>query len=119
MEFYLALLQGIYYLITGLWALASIRTFMKVTGPKIDIWLVKTVGVLVGVIGAVLILAGMREAVTVELAALAAGSAAGLSGIDVYYVSKSVISRIYLLDAVAEGILVAGWLYCFSSFFFG
>jgi len=46
--------QAIYYIITSLWALAGIRSFQKVTGPKVDIWLVKTVGVLVGVIGAVI-----------------------------------------------------------------
>lgn len=43
---WLSLLQGLYYSISGIWPLLSIDTFMAVTGPKTDIWLVKTVGVL-------------------------------------------------------------------------
>jgi hypothetical protein len=34
---------------TGLWPLVSIGTFQQVTGPKTDLWLVKTVGVLIAV----------------------------------------------------------------------
>jgi hypothetical protein len=44
----LALVQGGYYVLTGLWSLVSPRTFQAVTGKKEDYWLVKTVGVLVG-----------------------------------------------------------------------
>jgi hypothetical protein len=55
-----ALVQGLYFLMTGLWPLVSIGTFQQVTGPKINLWLVNTVGVLVAVIGAALILAGVR-----------------------------------------------------------
>jgi len=36
-------LQGLYWLVTGLWGLIDVHSFMKVTGPKTDIWLVKTV----------------------------------------------------------------------------
>src|SRR5438552_13699655 len=105
----LALGQGLYYLATGVWALVSIRTFEAVTGPKTDRWLVKTVGVLVSVIGAVLALAGWRRRVAPESALLAAGSAAGLATIDTVYATKGRISKIYLLDAVAEVALVAVW----------
>ena len=47
----LALLQGIFYVATGVWPLIDIVSFQVVTGPKTDLWLVKTVGVLVTVIG--------------------------------------------------------------------
>src|SRR5687767_3732081 len=50
------LLQGIYFLLTGVWPLVSMRTFEMVTGPKVDRWLVKTVGVLIAVIGSSLVL---------------------------------------------------------------
>jgi len=33
---YLCLIQGVYYLLTGLWPLVSIETFQMVTGPKTD-----------------------------------------------------------------------------------
>ena len=105
----LALLQGTFYLLTGIWPLVSIRTFEWVTGPKVDRWLVKTVGVLVSVVGGVLLLAGARRRVTAETAVLAAGSALGLAGIDAVYSLRGRISKVYLLDAAAEVLLVLGW----------
>jgi len=42
---------------------------------------------------------------------LAVGSALGLTGIDVVYVRNGRISKVYLLDAVAELVLVAAWLF--------
>jgi hypothetical protein len=106
----LSILQGFYYLVTGVWPLVDIGSFQAVTGPKNDLWLVHTVGVLVAVIGAVLLLAGFRRRVTTELAVLAVGSAVGLTGIDVFYVSRGVIADVYLGDALAELILVVLWL---------
>ena len=107
----LSLGQGAFYLLTGIWPLVSIRTFEMVTGPKVDRWLVKTVGVLVSVIGGVLILAGCRRQQTPEIPLLAAGSAAGLTAIDVVYSTSGRISKIYLADALAETMLVAAWAY--------
>ncbi len=107
----MSLAQGIFYAATGLWSLVSIRTFQMVTGPKTDLWLVKTVGVLVIVIGGVLIVAARRRQITLELLLLAVGSAIGLTMIDVVYVSRGRISPIYLLDAAVELILVALWAF--------
>jgi hypothetical protein len=104
-----ALAQAAMYILTGLWPLVSIGTFQKVTGPKCDIWLVKTVGVLVTVIGAVIGVAGARRNVTPETPLLGVGSALGLAGIDIVYVAKGRIRPIYLLDALAELLLVGAW----------
>jgi hypothetical protein len=101
--------QAIYYALTGVWSLVSIKTFQKVTGPKVDTWLVKTVGTLVLVIGGVLGMAAKKGRVTPEIALLATGSAAGLAAIDVVYATKRRISPIYLLDALAEVGLIALW----------
>lgn len=101
--------QGVYYGLTGLWAIVSIGTFQKVTGPKVDTWLVKTVGVLIIVIGAVLGLAGKRGEPVPEVPLLAVGSAAGLAAIDVIYVARKRIRPIYLLDALAEVGLIGLW----------
>lgn len=106
---YASIGQGLYYLITGVWPLASIGTFQLVTGPKIDHWLVKTVGVLVSVIGGVLIMAGLRRRVTPEVKLLAVGSAAGFTAIDTVYVARRRISPIYLADALAELCLILLW----------
>src|SRR3712207_4779893 len=96
---YLAQGQAVFYVTTVVWPLVSINTFQRVTGPKVDLWLVKTAGVLIMAVGAVLGLAGRRRRVTTEIALLAVGCAAGLTAIDVVYVTKRRISPIYLLDA--------------------
>ena len=71
----LAMAQGAYNAATGVWALADIDSFQAVTGPKVNEWLVKTVGVLVTVIGGTLGgLAGWRRA-TPEAGLLALGGA--------------------------------------------
>lgn len=101
--------QRAYFAATGLWAIIHYRSFTRVTGPKTDDWLVKTVGALVTVIGAVLGLAALRRRITPEIALLATGSAAGLAAIDVFYTAKGRISRVYLLDAAGEAALLAGW----------
>ena len=107
---YLSIVQALYYIVTGLWALVSIRSFQRVTGPKTDTWLVKTVGVLVTVIGSVLGISGLRQRISPETSVLAIGSAAGLTGIDVIYSARGRISRVYLLDALAEVGLASLWI---------
>jgi hypothetical protein len=39
------LIQGIYIFLTAVWGLVDISSFMEVTGPKTDIWLVRTVSI--------------------------------------------------------------------------
>jgi hypothetical protein len=103
--------QGAYYLLTGLWPLLSLHTFLLVTGPKTDLWLVQTVGVLVAVIGLALLVAGYRRVGSPEVFCLALGSALGLAAIDVIFVFHGRISAVYLLDAAAQIGLVVLWLY--------
>ena len=106
----LALTQGAYFLATGVWPLMHLPSFEAVTGRKTDKWLVRTVGILVAVVGGALVSAGARGRVTPEIAALAAGTAAGLGAIDTVYGGSGRISRIYLADAAVEGLLVLAWL---------
>jgi hypothetical protein len=105
----LAIGQAAYYAFTGLWPLVDISTFERVTGPKVDRWLVKTVGALVTAVGASLALAARDDLSRPETVSLGAGSALALGTIDVVYVAKRRISPIYLIDAAAQGAIVAGW----------
>ncbi len=104
-----ALAQGSFYLLTGLWPVLGVRSFQRLTGPKTDVWLVKTVGLLTTAVGAVLVL-GANDTDDSRLAALGAAAAAALAGIDLTYVSKRVISRVYLGDAAAQLAFVFGWI---------
>lgn len=106
----IAITQGIYFLLTGIWPLVSIETFQKVTGPKRDLWLVKTVGLLIAVVGLSLLVAGWRGEIDLEVMLLAIGSAAALMSIDVIYVFRRTISPIYLMDALLELFIIGLWV---------
>ena len=106
--------QGIFYVVTGAWPLLSLRTFELVTGPKVDDWLVQTVGVLAIVIGVALLVGARREQPSAETATLAVGAAAGFAAVDLVFVLGGRIPPVYLADAAVELLLgggaLAGWL---------
>jgi hypothetical protein len=110
MEYPAALIQGIYLFVTGIWPILSMGTFLKVTGPKTDLWLVKTVGIILAVIGAVLIYSQINAEINASIIVLAIGSALSLTIVEFVYVAKRVISPIYLGDAVVELIFIGWWI---------
>ncbi|MEX0608853.1 MAG: hypothetical protein WD016_10895 [Balneolaceae bacterium] len=106
----LAIAQGIYYLITGIWPLIDMYSFIAVTGPKTDLWLVRTVAMLIFFIGGGILAAGIRRQINLPIIIIAAGSAFGLILVDVSYVWLGIISLVYLLDAVAETLIFILWI---------
>lgn len=106
---YLLWMQGIYYALTAIWPLVHVESFMMVTGPKQDIWLVKTVSVLILSVSLAL-LYGACYNTDYRLTRLIAVSAAlGLTAIDIWYYLQGVIKWVYLLDAFAELAFIACW----------
>ena len=99
MKKYYPLLQGGYYLLTGLWPILHIRSFNAVTGPKVDLWLVKMVALLTISIG-ISILAAYREGYHSRL--LNALAALSYFTIDTYYALSNRIPDIFLADALVE-----------------
>jgi hypothetical protein len=100
-------LQAVYYLLTGLWPIVSLSTFEELTGPKTDDWLVRMVGLLAAAIGATLMLgivAGKPKRETICLAVL---SALSFAAIDTVYSLNGTISRVYLVDAGIQAMLIA------------
>jgi hypothetical protein len=85
-------LHSAFFVIGGLWSVLSRRSFEAVSGPKVDYWLVRTVGGLLTVVGAV----------------IAAANHYGRA-IDLVYVARRRISPVYLLDAATNLMLIAGW----------
>lgn len=108
--FYLLYLQGFYFLITGVWPFIHLESFLWVTGPKKDIWLLKTVAALISVAGLSFLVAGFRRESNAAIVTLALGSAFSLMAVDIYYATHDVIWDVYLLDAVAEALLIAAWV---------
>ena len=96
-----------YYLASGVWPIAHMRSFEAVTGPKHDKWLVKTVAALAIANGLALGFGLRREKVSAETAALAVCSAMAFTAVDVTFVMRGRISPIYLADAAAELALAA------------
>jgi hypothetical protein len=99
---YALLGQGWVYVVTGLWPVIHLDSFEFVTGEKYDDFLVHTVGLLLFVVGAVLLLALRRGRLSAEVVATAAGTALALCLIDVVYFAVGRLPPIYLLDAVVE-----------------
>ncbi len=102
-------LQGGYFVITGIWPLAHMPSFLDVTGYKVELWLVETVGVLVLAIGLALLLSASRPLPPLSVITMAMVSSAGLAVIEVQYVLKGIILPIYLADVVVEVIFLVWW----------
>ncbi len=105
-----SLIQGAYYLITGMWSIISQRTFQKVTGSKESVWLVKTAGVLFRVIGGALMVGGLRPRPSMESQFLGPATAMGVAAAEIVYTTEDRIPPVYLLDAVVEASFLIGWL---------
>lgn len=104
----LALAQGAFNALGGLWPLVSMRTFEAVYGPKSDKWLEYTLGGLLTTIGTTQILS--RSDRQLQLARmLGAGTAGTLLAVDLVNVSRRRISRRYLQDAGCELAFLAAW----------
>src|SRR4051812_15268030 len=105
------IIQSVYILVTAVWPLVDIRSFMMVTGPKKDVWLVKTVAVILLCISIGFIAAWYSSQISIPLIILAASLSAGLAAVDIYYVFSGVISAIYLGDALIETGLLICWIF--------
>ena len=101
---------GAYYVVTGLWPFVHLRSFLAVTGPKSEIWLLRTFSALITAVGVVLGRAARETPPSAPATELAAGAAVALGAADVWYVARRRISPVYLLDAVAEAVLFAALL---------
>jgi hypothetical protein len=103
-------LQGAFYLATGVWPVLHLESFMAVTGPKHDLWLVQSFGLVLFSVGGVLLHAAWRRCVDAGLAWVGLVLAVTLLGIDILFVTRGDISRVYLLDGAAELMLALAWI---------
>ena len=104
------LLQAAYFVVSGLWPILHLRSFMWVTGPKEDTWLVRTFGAMVAALGAVMLWCGMKRRGEAEVGLVAGAVGGALAIADVYYVARGRVRPTYLLDAASELPFAAYWL---------
>jgi hypothetical protein len=104
-------IQGIYILITAIWPLVHIESFMLVTGPKHDIWLVKTVGALLIPVAICLLMYLFIRSDVRPVIALGSLTCISFMGIDFYYATQDVISDVYQVDGIIQLVFLLGWLY--------
>ena len=112
---WLSAIQGVYTVLTALWPLVHIESFFKVTGPKTDIWLVKTVAAILIPLGLCFLLAYriQRDHWIIILAGITTSVA--LASIDFYYTGNHTIKWVYALDGVMQTIFLIIWLYVFFN----
>lgn len=81
------------------------ESFIAATGPKQDTWLVQMVGLLAASIGLTFGVSSLRRQRLPIVLGLSVASSFLL--MDVIYVAKGVIDRIYLLDAALQAVFLA------------
>jgi hypothetical protein len=107
---YLLLAQSGYTLLTALWGLLDIDSFMAVTGPKTDIWLVKAVSVLFVSIALSLIVSFVFNPSDKSSATLAITVSIGIAIIDFYYSLNHIIRPVYIVDGCIQLIFFCCWI---------
>jgi len=83
---------------------------MEVTGPKTDIWLVKTVSLLLVTVSLCFIASLFIQTDRRPVLVLAIGCCLSLASIDFYYAGKKIISTIYYVDGVLQLIFLFAWV---------
>jgi uncharacterized membrane protein len=85
---------------------------MLATGPKLEGWLTKGVGTCMANIGVALAAAGARGKVARELRVLGVSTALSFAAMDFWYAGvRRRISRVYLVNGIAQMGFVAAWGY--------
>lgn len=108
-RFRLPVLQAAYYAASGAAPIAAYRLFERLSGPKREPWLVKTMGLVTLAIASVLARAPRDPDPQTRLLGLSAALAYGVA--DVWYAGvRRRISPVYLLDALVEATFVAAWM---------
>ena len=102
--------QAIYTFLTAAWGLIDIDSFMEVTGPKTDVWLVKTVSVLLLPVVVCFFSALFVKMPFLPVFLIAVITTVGLASIDFYYTARDVIRWVYAIDGLLQCIFLLLWI---------
>jgi hypothetical protein len=106
---YILAIQAVYIFLTALWPLVDIDSFIRVTGPKEDIWLVKTVAALLLSVSSAMFYSLTKKQVTGLVIILAVTNAVAFLCIDFWYSSVGRISSVYMLDGFVQLSFLFAW----------
>lgn len=110
------LIQAIYVSITAIWPLVHIESFMQVTGYKTDVWLVKTVSVLLFPLMILLYRSVIKsKPISLTISAALISATAGLIIVELVYYFKGTIAQVYFWDTIIETIFLLWWIHMFLS----
>lgn len=109
---WLPLIQGIYFLITAIWPLIDIESFMLVTGPKTDVWLVRTVSVLLIPYTLICFWIALKPRLISKIIIIIMTlMSLGLAIIELIYYLNGTIKWLYGADAVLQLIFMIWWIF--------
>jgi Na+/melibiose symporter-like transporter len=103
------LVQGVYYVILGLWPWLHPESYLWAAGSDLDIGLLQTLGLTLAVIGVSLAVAAARREESWAIHCLALGSIAALLFSNILFLFRDRFAVLYVLDAVLQVILGALW----------
>lgn len=113
-KYLVAYVQMFYFLLTAIWPFIHLDSFLKITGPKTDIWLVKTVSLLIlPYVFLILYVLKIRRSALVMLVIILCS--AGLAGIDLYYYIHDMIRWTYMIDFILEVTFIVYWIFIIRS----
>lgn len=107
--------EGFFYLLTGLWPLFHLPSYIRMTGCNADSWQLATVGALLTLNGFSFLLESRSRMISKSIIALAIAVPVILLWVDVFYVFSGVIAPIYMIDAMVENLILIGWLLIFVT----
>jgi len=104
-----ALVQGVWDVALGAWPLLDPRSYQELTGAKQDVWLARSVGMLLALVGASLLFARARRSIGAETMFLAIASALALAFADVLVATSGAGTNAYLIDAALQLVFAGVW----------
>ena len=107
---FLLLLHGLYLLFGGVWPLVHLKSFEAVTGPKLDEFLVRTVALLLILVGSIL-LGQRRTAVERSAVQLAMGTSFILGTVALVSAAGGWVWKVYFIDGTIHLLFVLAWAF--------
>lgn len=100
---------GAHVLIGCAWPLLGSESYQKVMGRKEDMWLMTGVSLLFGVTGSTIARAAATNRITPEIAQLAIGASAAITGLEIVSVARGRVPPTNLIDAAGHISIMTGW----------